>query len=165
MVSQKHGDPICKPSFGIAAYLVAAPPPWCVFCSGLRWNCKQQGSRKSKKRELIGKKYIMDLYCMAIATPSLQGMYAAERETAVGICRMLDVRWALSFRHFPPPSNPRTKNQQTKLSHSPALLHLAFPPEKTRKRGSARLEGMSTPLVNSPSSGPNFPPNKYRPRC
>jgi hypothetical protein len=25
MVSQKHGDPICKPSFGIAAYLVATP--------------------------------------------------------------------------------------------------------------------------------------------
>jgi hypothetical protein len=25
MVSQKHGDPICKPSFGIAAYLVAPP--------------------------------------------------------------------------------------------------------------------------------------------
>lgn len=34
VMSQNHGDPICKPSFGIVAHLVSAP--WCVFSSGLR---------------------------------------------------------------------------------------------------------------------------------
>lgn len=48
MVSQKHGDPICKPSFGIAAYLVSAPP-WCVYCSGLRWKPETGSSRVAEK--------------------------------------------------------------------------------------------------------------------
>jgi hypothetical protein len=55
---------------------------------------------------------------------------------------MLDVRWALSFRHFPPPK-PKTKNHL----HSPALLHLAFPPENSQAWLSA-VRDIITPLVN-----------------
>lgn len=38
-ISQGHGDPICKPSFGIAASL--SP---CVFCSGLHSKSEKRGN-------------------------------------------------------------------------------------------------------------------------
>jgi hypothetical protein len=72
MVSQKHGDPICKPSFGIAAYLVA-PPLGAFSVPGYAGTVS---SRVAESQKRVGckkkKSMIMDCTawpCYTITTP------------------------------------------------------------------------------------------------